>query len=272
VRRRTTRLYAGLSPNSIRSAVGRAPALGVYPGVPAQPSGRPPRTTGRSAEVSARHACIARRMRASASIRATRPTIVRRGSERRLGGDARFCTGATFLPRSPRVQPMGKQASARSSLIPALKHGFADRVRVRRLAPPTSQRDQAAGRREAERDDQASLEAPVIARADRANRRADPSCGRRPTRSRGGALPMLNDESARSAARPYSSSALRSACLPGQCDVHPGLPVPIFALQLPVPGDDVAVVAEPAREPGRLALHPPGEALAFLGQARLVRG
>jgi hypothetical protein len=233
---------------------------------------RPPWTIRASGAGAGADDCIRCCKRASGTALHVLLLLVRRGSERRLGGDARFCTGATFLPRSPRVQPMGKQASARSSLIPALKHGFADRVRVRRLAPPTSQRDQAAGRREAERDDQASLEAPVIARADRANRRADPSCGRRPTRSRGGALPMLNDESTRSAARPYSSSALRSACLPGQRDVHPGLPVPIFALQLPAPGDDVAVVAEPAREPGRLALHPPGEALAFLGQARLVRG
>jgi hypothetical protein len=32
------------------------------------------------------------------------PLVVRRASERRLGGDPRFSTGATFLPRSPRVQ------------------------------------------------------------------------------------------------------------------------------------------------------------------------
>src|SRR5215216_1401798 len=62
------------------------------------------------------------------------------------------------------------------------------------------------------------------------------------------------------------------ARLLGQGDVHPALPVAALVMQLPVPADDVAVCAERAREPGRLALHPPRESVTFLSQARLVCG
>src|SRR5215203_4006478 len=68
----------------------------------------------------------------------------------------------------------------------------------------------------------------------------------------------------------HAKACGRSAFLLGQSDVHPRLPVAAFGQELPTTGDHLAVRAERACESGGLAAHPPGQALALLGQARLV--
>ena len=72
----------------------------------------PPWTTGRSADTSARYACIVRRMRASRSISSARTTVVQGERVVSLGRDACFRTragasdtGSVLRERQPKGRP-----------------------------------------------------------------------------------------------------------------------------------------------------------------------